>query len=109
MEVAEKNGTDPAEARRKASKPFLGLRFHDLRHQAITELAEAGTSDATLQALAGHLSRRMMEHYSHVRMLAKKAAVSGLGTGLAPAPTAREQRKRGQHQSPKRKKIDATP
>lgn len=59
-----------------------GFRFHDLRHQAITEMAEAGASDATLQALAGHLSRRMMEHYSHVRMDAKKAAVAGLGTGM---------------------------
>ena len=86
-----------------------GFRFHDLRHQAITELAEAGTSDATLQALAGHLSRRMMEHYSHVRMEAKKAAVAGLGTGLGSATTNRERRKRGQVQSPKRKKVDATP
>ena len=40
--AAAKNGADPAEARRKASEPFLGLRFHDLRHQAITELAEMG-------------------------------------------------------------------
>ena len=86
-----------------------GFRFHDLRHQAITELAEAGTSDATLQALAGHLSRRMMEHYSHVRMAAKKTAVAGLGTGLGSTSTTREKRKRGQQQSPKKKKTDATP
>jgi integrase len=86
-----------------------GFRFHDLRHQAITELAEAGTSDATLQALAGHLSRRMMEHYSHVRMAAKKVAVAGLGTGLGSTSTIREKRKRGQQQLPKKKKVDATP
>ena len=65
--------------------------------------------DATLQALAGHLSRRMMEHYSHVRMAAKKVAVAGLGTGLGSTSTIREKRKRGQQQSPKKKKIDATP
>ncbi|HEY4362193.1 MAG TPA: tyrosine-type recombinase/integrase [Bryobacteraceae bacterium] len=53
---------------RRATKPVRGLRFHDLRHQAITELAEAGAPDATLMAVAGHLSREMMEHYSHVRM-----------------------------------------
>jgi integrase len=86
-----------------------GFRFHDLRHQAITELAEAGTTDATLQALAGHLSRRMIEHYSHVRMEAKKVAVAGLGTGLDSATTGKERRKRGQQQAPKRKKVDATP
>src|SRR5271165_2837003 len=49
---------------------------------AITELAEQGASDATVMALAGHLSRAMMEHYSHVRMEAKRAAVDGLATGL---------------------------
>ena len=52
-----------------------GFRFHDLRHTTITELAEAGASDATLMAIAGHVTRRMLEHYSHVRMQAKRAAV----------------------------------
>ena len=59
-----------------------GFRFHDLRHTAITELAEAGASDATLMALAGHMTRRMLEHYSHVRMKAKREAVNGLSSGL---------------------------
>jgi integrase len=65
-----------------------GLRFHDLRHQAITELAEVGASDGTLMALAGHMSRRMMEHYSHVRMTAKRDALAKLESGLMGAPTA---------------------
>jgi integrase len=51
-------------AYRQAVAPFHGLRFHDLRHQAITELAEGGASDATIEALAGHMSREMLEHYS---------------------------------------------
>ena len=38
-------------------------------------------------ALAGHLSRAMMEHYSHVRMAAKRVAVDGLATGLMQAPS----------------------
>jgi len=59
-----------------------GFRFHDLRHQAITELAEGGASDATLMAIAGHMSRRMLEHYSHVRMAVKREAVGKLGGGL---------------------------
>jgi len=82
VEAAVKNGTDPTEARRKASEPFLGLRFHDLRHQAITELGETGTPDATVMAVAGHLSRAMMEHYSHVRMANKRAALAKLESGL---------------------------
>jgi len=49
-------------ASKRATAPIRGLRFHDLRHQAITEMAEAGASDATLMAVAGHMSRRMLEH-----------------------------------------------
>jgi integrase len=70
-----------------AAEPFLKFRFHDLRHQAITELAEAGAPDATLMALAGHMSREMLEHYSHARMEAKRKAIDSLSTGLIkPAP-----------------------
>src|SRR5262249_8702121 len=67
---------------RAAATPFRGLRFHDLRHQAITELAEAGATDATMMALAGHMSREMVEHYSHVRMAAKREALAKLTCGL---------------------------
>jgi integrase len=45
----------------------LGFRFHDLRHCAITQLAENGASDSTIMAIAGHVSRCMLERYSHVR------------------------------------------
>lgn len=77
---------------RRAAKPFRGLRFHDLRHQAITELAETGTSDATLMAVAGHMSRRMMEHYSHVRKHAKREALAKLEGGLMVRPESEEQK-----------------
>ena len=86
-ELAGQAGGDVETARKRASEPFRGFRFHDLRHQAITELAEAGASDATLMALAGHMSRRMLEHYSHVRMAAKRNAVELLqGGDLLKAP-----------------------
>jgi len=58
--------------------PIAGLRFHDLRHHAITELAESQTSDSTIMSLAGHVSRKMLEHYSHVRQDAKRDAVNVL-------------------------------
>jgi integrase len=61
---------------KKAGLP--GFRFHDLRHCAITQLAEGGTSDSTIMAIAGHVSRRMLERYSHVRMEAKRKAVETL-------------------------------
>ena len=55
-----------------------GLRFHDLRHHGITKLAEAGVPDQTLMAIAGHVSREMLEHYSHIRQKAKREAVEAI-------------------------------
>lgn len=62
--------------RTKANLP--GLRFHDLRHTFITELAEKGVPDAVLKSLVGHVTQRMLEHYSHIRMIAKREAVDAL-------------------------------
>jgi integrase len=61
---------------KKAGLP--GFRLHDLRHCAITSLAESGASDSTIMAIAGHVSRRMLERYSHVRMEAKRNAMECL-------------------------------
>jgi integrase len=55
-----------------------GLRFHDLRHQAITELLESGLSDQTVMEIAGHVSKEMLAHYSHIRLQAKRQAVEKL-------------------------------
>src|SRR5215470_12490278 len=58
-----------------------GLRFHDLRHHAITELAESQASDRTIMSIAGHVSQRMLAHYSHVRIEAKRKALDALAVG----------------------------
>src|SRR5881396_3670198 len=57
---------------------YHGLRFHDLRHQAVTELAERGLSDQTIMSIAGHVSREMLNHYSHIRLEAKRQALDAL-------------------------------
>jgi integrase len=67
---------------RRAAQAFRGFRFHDLRHQSMTEMAEAGVPDAAIQSIARHLSKKMQDHYSHVRMAAKRQAVEALGGGL---------------------------
>lgn len=53
-------------------------RIHDLRHHFISALAQTQTTDATIQAISGHVSRKMLEHYSHVRLEAKRRAVEAL-------------------------------
>jgi integrase len=80
-------GADEEKARTAARAPFAGFRFHDLRHQSITELAEGGASDATLMSIAGHMSQKMLGHYSHVRMAAKRDALRKLEGGLMAAPS----------------------
>ena len=59
----------------------LQLRFHDLRHTCITKLAESQASEQTLMAIAGHVSRSMIEHYSHIRMEAKRRATDAIVVG----------------------------
>jgi integrase len=63
----------------------LEIRFHDLRHTCITKLAECQASEHTLMAIAGHVSRKMIEHYSHIRMEAKRAALDAIAKPVSDA------------------------
>jgi len=54
-------------------------RWHDLRHTFISRLAEnPSVSEETLKQLAGHVSKKMLERYSHIRRHAKQAAIATL-------------------------------
>lgn len=53
-------------------------RWHDNRHTLITDLAESGVGDETIRDLAGHVSKQMLKHYSHIRMAAKRDALEGI-------------------------------
>jgi len=55
------------------------LRLYDLRHHAITRLLEdEDVSERTVIEIAGHVSRAMLERYSHIRMRTKREAVEAL-------------------------------
>jgi integrase len=58
-----------------------GLRFHDLRHAAITKLAETQTPESVIRGIAGHVSEAMLRHYSHIRQDAMRRALDGIGGG----------------------------
>lgn len=66
----------------KVQSPTHGLRFHDLRHHAITKLAESQASDQTIMSIPGHVSRKMLALYSHVRLVAKRKALETLSGGV---------------------------
>lgn len=51
-------------------------RWHDLRHTFISRCGEAGAPEQTLLALAGHVSRKMLETYSHTRLEAKRRVIA---------------------------------
>lgn len=43
------------------------LHFHDLRHEAVSRLVEAGMSDQEVAAISGHKSMQMLKRYTHLR------------------------------------------
>nr|NIP47383.1 site-specific integrase [Gammaproteobacteria bacterium]NIP89582.1 site-specific integrase [Gammaproteobacteria bacterium]NIR24415.1 site-specific integrase [Gammaproteobacteria bacterium]NIS06084.1 site-specific integrase [Gammaproteobacteria bacterium]NIU41322.1 tyrosine-type recombinase/integrase [Gammaproteobacteria bacterium] len=43
------------------------LRFHDLRHEAVSRFVEAGLADQQVAAISGHKSMQMLKRYTHLR------------------------------------------
>lgn len=43
------------------------LHFHDLRHEAVSRLVEAGLEDQKVAAISGHRSMQMLRRYTHLR------------------------------------------
>ena len=68
------------------------FRFHDLRHCAVTNLAEIGIETETIMRIVGHSSVEMFLRYRSVRPehldAAMKRLDSALGTVMAPPSSA---------------------
>lgn len=43
------------------------FRFHDLRHEAVSRLVEAGLGDQEVAAISGHKTMQMLRRYTHLR------------------------------------------
>jgi integrase len=85
----------------KNAKP-LRYRWHDCRHTFVTRLAEnPNISEETIRALAGHVSKKMLERYSHIRIAAKQAAIATLNTSGS-------ERERRQEQEVSEEEISGT-
>ena len=71
--------SSPKEAAEDRARRGVNYRWHDPRHTFVTRLAEnPNVSEETIRALAGHVSRRMLERYSHIRTRAKEDAIRTL-------------------------------
>jgi len=51
----------------KKAANLTDFRFHDLRHEAVSRLVEAGLSDQEVSAISGHKSMQMLKRYTHLR------------------------------------------
>jgi integrase len=57
-----------AQATQPDSEKFLrGLRFHDLRHEAVTRLFEKGLNHIEVSMVSGHKTLSMLQRYTHLR------------------------------------------
>jgi integrase len=51
----------------KREQKLKDFHFHDLRHEAVSRLVEAGFSDQEVAAISGHKSMQMLKRYTHLR------------------------------------------
>jgi integrase len=51
----------------KRDQGLADVRFHDLRHEAVSRFVEAGFSDQEVSAICGHKSMQMLKRYTHLR------------------------------------------
>lgn len=71
---------------------------HNLRHQSITRMLEAGHPEEVVREIAGHVSREMMLHYSHTRIKRKAHVLDSLvrrkppGSSGSPEPRGKKVR-----------------
>lgn len=57
----------PSWRRIKTEVGMADLRFHDLRHEAISRFVEMGLGDQEVAAISGHRSMQMLRRYTHLR------------------------------------------
>lgn len=58
-------GRESFEWRWRKLRPNDDLRFHDLRHEAISRLFEKGLSAMEVMAISGHRTTDMLKRYTH--------------------------------------------
>src|ERR1700734_1364430 len=78
-ERSNKTGHYPEDCmEQRAQNAKVKGSWHDHRHTMITDLAESGAGDQTKMDIAGHVSKNMFKHYSHIRMEAKREALESI-------------------------------
>jgi hypothetical protein len=64
--VMHSNGVGPSGSMHK-DKFLVDIRFHDLRHEAVSRLFERGLNMLEVSAISGHKSLQMLKRYTHLK------------------------------------------
>jgi integrase len=56
---------ESAKSHKGAQNPFTDLRFHDLRHEALSRLSDKGLNVIELAHISGHKTLAMLRRYTH--------------------------------------------
>lgn len=54
-----------AKAHKGVQNPFIDLRFHDLRHEALSRLSDKGLNVMEIAHISGHKTLSMLRRYTH--------------------------------------------
>lgn len=66
-------------------RAVVEVGFHSLRHTFVSLQAERGTPQSTVQAIVGHGSPAMTQHYTHITNEAAQQAAKALDSGIIDA------------------------
>jgi len=70
----------------RARSGFTWFRPYDMRHTAITRMAERGVPMAVIMAFAGQVSPRMQQHYTTISMQVKRETAQEMMLRKPPMP-----------------------
>jgi len=56
----------------------VNCRLHDWRHTFRTKLGEAGVPERTMLDIMGHMSAKMLQRYSPIRVKARGEAIAAI-------------------------------
>ena len=86
LKPASKSWLRKQTAKLREATGIAHLRPHAFRHLAVTEMLEQGANEHAVIAVAGWVSRKMLDYYSHHRLEAKLEAVRLLEAKKPPHP-----------------------
>lgn len=68
----------------RAASGLKWFRQYDTRHTAITHWAESGVNPEIIRSMAGHVTERMMRHYTHISLAAQRRALEAALPKIGP-------------------------